>query len=108
MYDHPSDADGTRILIDRLWPRGLSKKDAQVDRWLKEVAPSTELRKWFGHDPEKWAEFKKRYRVELEDNPALAELVEVAREGDITLVYAAKDQERNHAIVLEEILADGA
>ncbi len=108
MYDHPSDADGTRILIDRLWPRGLSKKDAQVDRWLKEVAPSTELRKWFGHDPEKWAEFKKRYRVELEDNPALAELVEVAREGDITLIYAAKDQERNHAIVLEEILADGA
>ena len=108
MYDHPSDADGTRILIDRLWPRGLSKKDAQVDRWLKEVAPSTELRKWFGHDPEKWAEFKKRYRAELRDNPALAELVEVAREGDITLIYAAKDQERNHAIVLEEILADGA
>lgn len=108
MYDHPSDADGTRILIDRLWPRGLSKKDAQVDRWLKEVAPSTELRKWFGHDPEKWAEFKKRYRVELEDNPALAELIEVAREGDITLVYAAKDQMHNHAVVLEEILADGA
>ena len=108
MYDHPSDADGTRILIDRLWPRGLSKKDAQVDHWLKEVAPSTELRKWFGHDPEKWAEFKKRYRAELRDNPALAELVEVAREGDITLIYAAKDQERNHAIVLEEILADGA
>ena len=108
MYDHPSDADGTRILIDRLWPRGLSKKDAQVDRWLKEVAPSTELRKWFGHDPEKWAEFKKRYRAELKDNPALAELIAVAREGDITLIYAAKDQERNHAIVLEEILADGA
>lgn len=108
MYDHPSDADGTRILIDRLWPRGLSKKDAQVDRWLREVAPSTELRKWFGHDPEKWAEFKKRYRTELRDNPALAELIAVAREGDITLIYAAKDQERNHAIVLEEILADGA
>ena len=104
VYDHPSDADGTRILIDRLWPRGLSKKDAQVDRWLKEVAPSTELRKWFGHDPEKWAEFKKRYRAELRDNPALAELVEVAREGDITLVYAAKDQMHNHAAVLEEIL----
>lgn len=108
MYDHPSDADGTRILIDRLWPRGLSKKDAQVDRWLKEVAPSTELRKWFGHDPEKWAEFKKRYRAELKDNPALAGLIEVAREGDITLVYAAKDQMHNHAAVLEEILADGA
>lgn len=108
MYDHPSDADGTRILIDRLWPRGLSKKDAQVDRWLKEVAPSTELRKWFGHDPEKWAEFKKRYRAELKDNPALAGLIEVAREGDITLVYAAKDQMHNHAVVLEEILADGA
>lgn len=105
VYDDPSDSDGTRILIDRLWPRGLSKKDAQVDHWLKDVAPSAELRKWFGHDPQKWTEFRKRYRAELSDNPALDELKSVVEEeGDITLLYAAKDQEHNHAIVLKEVM----
>src|SRR5690625_672716 len=108
VYEGSEKGDGFRVLVDRIWPRGMTKEKAGVDLWLKEVAPSTELRKWFGHDPEKWAEFKKRYRAELKDNPALAGLIEVAREGDITLVYAAKDQMHNHAVVLEEILADGA
>jgi uncharacterized protein YeaO (DUF488 family) len=104
VYDPPAKADGERVLVDRLWPRGLTKVKAKVDLWLKDVAPSTELRKWFGHDPEKWTEFKKRYRVELKNNPALSELLELSRQGDITLVYAAKDQLHNEAVVLKQIL----
>ena len=104
IYDPPAKADGERVLVDRLWPRGLTKVKAKVDLWLKDVAPSTELRKWFGHDPEKWTEFKKRYRVELKNNPALSELLELSRQGDITLVYAAKDQLHNEAVVLKQIL----
>lgn len=106
-YEASSKSDGRRILVDRLWPRGLTKAKAGIDIWLKEVAPSTELRQWFGHDPEKWGEFKKRYQVELKSNPALAELQNLARQGDITLVYAARDEQHNEALVLKEILDNG-
>jgi uncharacterized protein YeaO (DUF488 family) len=103
-YEAPAKSDGERILVDRLWPRGVAKAKAGIDLWLKEVAPSTELRQWFGHDPEKWAEFEKRYRAELKANPALAELRAHARQGDVTLVYAARDQLHNEAVVLKRIL----
>jgi len=107
VYDPPEKADGERVLVDRLWPRGLTKVKAKVDLWLKDVAPSDELRKWFGHEPEKWTEFKKRYRAELKNNPALSELQELSCQGDITLVYAAKDQLHNEAVVLKQILDRG-
>ncbi len=103
-YETPSAADGTRVLVDRLWPRGLTKARAAVDLWLKEVAPSTELRQWFGHDPEKWTEFKRRYRTELKDNSALSELAALARRGRVTLVYAARDELHNAAVVLKQVL----
>lgn len=103
-YEAPNEADGQRILVDRLWPRGVAKAKARFDLWLKEVAPSTELRKWFGHEPEKWPEFKQRYCEELKNNPALAQLQQLARQGNITLIYAAKDQANNEAVVLKEIL----
>ncbi len=106
-YDPPTKTDGKRILVDRLWPRGLSKAKAEIDLWLKDVAPSTELRQWFGHVPEKWTEFQRRYRAELEDNPALLELEALSRRGDITLVYAARDQLHNEAVVLKQILDRG-
>lgn len=106
-YEPAAPVDGKRVLIDRLWPRGVSKEHAHVELWLKEVAPSTELRKWFGHDPEKWAEFQQRYRAELAGNPALAELRGFAQAGDLTLVYSAKDELHNDAVVLKQIL-DGA
>lgn len=107
-YDLPAESDGKRILVDRLWPRGLSKARAKIDFWLKEVAPTTELRQWFGHDPEKWSEFEKRYRTELKSNPAMTELRELSRQGNVTLVYAARDQAHNEAVVLKEILDSGA
>jgi uncharacterized protein YeaO (DUF488 family) len=103
-YEAPAKTDGERILVDRLWPRGLSKAKAQISLWLKDVAPSTGLRKWFMHDPEKWPEFKKRYRTELKGNPALAELQALAQQRNITLVYAAKDQLHNEAVALKQIL----
>ncbi len=103
-YDAPAKSDGYRVLADRLWPRGIAKVNAKVDLWLKEVAPSTELRQWFGHDPEKWTEFMKRYRAELKRNPAWHELQSLARQKDVTLVYAAKDQLHNEALVLKELL----
>ena len=103
-YDAPARTDGKRILIDRLWPRGVSKARAGIDLWLKDVAPSTGLRKWFAHDPEKWPEFRRRYRAELKGNPALAELKALARKGSITLVYSAKDERHNDAVVLKAIL----
>ena len=104
VYDSPAPApgDGTRILVDRLWPRGVSKD--KIDLWLKDVAPSTGLRKWFGHDPEKWSEFQKRYLAELKGNPAWSELQAIARQRDITLVFAAKDENHNEAVVLQQIL----
>jgi uncharacterized protein YeaO (DUF488 family) len=103
VYDEPSAADGTRILIDRLWPRGVSKAQAQVDLWLKAIAPSTPLRQWFGHDPGKWEEFKTRYKAELDHNSeAVAHLKAYMAKGTVTLVYGAKDQEHNDAVVLQE------
>jgi uncharacterized protein YeaO (DUF488 family) len=104
-YDPPARSDGRRILVDRIWPRGIAKDDLRIDAWLKGVAPSTELRKWFGHDPAKWDEFKKRYARELEQRPeALEELLEKARAGHVTLVFGAKDIEHNNAVALKEIL----
>ncbi len=103
-YELPAKSDGYRVLVDRLWPRGLAKVKAKIDLWLKEVAPSTELRQWFGHDPEKWIEFEKRYRAELKTNPVWSELQSLARQKDLTLVYAAKDQLHNEAVVLKQLL----
>lgn len=105
VYDEPGKDDGTRILIDRLWPRGLSKEKARVDLWLKEIAPSTELRQWFAHDPAKWAEFKTRYRAELRQNgEQLTVLKQAIAKGTVTLLYGAKDEQHNDAIVLQELL----
>ncbi len=105
VYEQPGSEDGTRILVDRLWPRGLTKEKASVDLWLKEIAPSTELRKWFGHDPDKWPEFQTRYRAELRNNEEqLSLLKQEAAKGVVTLVYGAKDEEHNEAVVLQKIL----
>jgi uncharacterized protein YeaO (DUF488 family) len=106
-YEKEEPGDGKRLLIDRLWPRGISKAEAGIDEWLKDLGPSTELRKWFGHDPEKWPEFKKRYLKELSD-PAKTSLLEViahsARRSTVTLVYSAKDTEHSDVKVLQEIV----
>ena len=105
VYDEPSETDGKRILVDRLWPRGVSKAQAKVDLWLKAIAPSTPLRQWFGHDPGKWEEFKKRYKDELDHNSeAVAQLRALMAKEKVTLVYGAKDQEHNDAVVLQEYL----
>ena len=104
-YEPPAVTDGTRVLIDRLWPRGLTKKEAAIDRWLREIAPSTELRRWFGHDPGRWQEFQRRYAVELEHHGELMdELVRLARQGTLTLIFGARDEEHNDAVVLRELL----
>ncbi|WP_313642696.1 DUF488 domain-containing protein [Stenotrophomonas sp.] len=103
-YEAAAKSDGYRVLVDRLWPRGLSKVNAKIDLWLKDVAPSTELRQWFGHVPEKWPEFKKRYIAELKSNPAWIELQALSAERNITLVYAARDREHNEALVLKKLL----
>jgi uncharacterized protein YeaO (DUF488 family) len=102
----PADAkDGTRILVDRLWPRGVSKEDAALDQWMKEIAPSTELRKWFGHEPARWAEFCRRYSNELHKNAELLrQLRSLARKGPVTLVYSAHDEVHNDAIVLRDVI----
>lgn len=103
VYENPDKEDGIRILVDRLWPRGLTKEKAAVDLWLKEVAPSTELRKWFDHDPAKWKGFKKRYQQELKMNHEQVLLLKKqAKKGIVTLVYGAKDEEHNEALVLKE------
>ncbi len=105
VYEKPSKGDGIRILVERLWPRGFTKERASVDLWLKDVAPNTELRKWFGHDPAKWEQFCKRYRVELEQNKDAVNLLkQKSKEGVITLVYAARDEKHNSAVALKEIL----
>ena len=106
-YEAPADDDGTRVLIDRLWPRGVRKQDAALDLWLKELGPSTELRKWFGHDPARWDEFRTRYAAELAQKPELmAQLREFAHQGVLTLVYSAHDQQHNDAVVLRSLLLD--
>lgn len=105
-YEKRQSSDGYRVLVDRLWPRGLSKATLHADQWLKEVAPSTELRKWFNHDPGKWKEFEKRYKAELKGSEALAALQTIAKEHDtVTLLYAAHDEEHNNAVVLQAIIA---
>lgn len=107
-WDPPEPDDGYRVLVDRLWPRGLRKESLALDRGLKEVAPSTSLRRWFGHDPARWEEFRRRYRAELEDGDgeALAFLREKAAEGTLTLVFAARDREHNQAVVLRSLLLE--
>ncbi len=104
-YEKPSPEDGYRLLVDRLWPRGVSKEEAAIDQWSKEIAPSPELRQWFGHNPEKWQEFKKRYLRELAAHKELvAAICRPVKQPLVTLVYAAKDTERNNAVVLKEYL----
>ncbi len=106
VYDPPGKSDGVRILVDRMWPRGLSKERAAVDLWLRDLAPSGELRKWFGHDPERWAQFRQRYRRELgEHEENLKEIRAHTRQGDVTLLYAARDTEHNNAAALREYLS---
>lgn len=107
VYEAPDRTDGHRVLVDRLWPRGLSKESAHVDAWMKDLAPSDELRRWFGHDPERFAEFRRRYREELMEEPARTQLADLARRAareKITLVFGAKDVEHNNAVVLSEEL----
>lgn len=104
-YDHPTQEDGVRILIDRLWPRGVTKARAAIDRWAKDIAPSTALRKWFGHDPARWQEFRSRYAAEVRGHPEeLRKLRALARRGRLTLVYSAHDEIHNDAVVLRDFL----
>ena len=107
-YEAAAPSDGTRVLVDRLWPRGVKKSKAHLDQWMKDIAPSPRLRLWFGHRPERFAEFKKRYVRELSGNPEVAELRGLGRHGRVTLVYAARDPQVNHAVVLQGILGKGA
>jgi uncharacterized protein YeaO (DUF488 family) len=103
VYDSPTPDDGTRFLVDRLWPRGVKKESLQVDQWLKEVAPSDALRRWFAHDPGKWNEFRRRYFAELEGTPdAWRPIVEAARRGTVTLLYSARDTQHNNAVALKD------
>lgn len=105
IYEPVEKNDDYRILVDRLWPRGIKKEDAHIDEWLKEVAPSTELRKWFGHDPEKWDAFLTKYKSELEGSEAFAALMATAKKHkNITLVYAAKDEQHNQAVALQQMM----
>lgn len=111
IYEPAEKADGARILVDRLWPRGMRKEEAHIDRWEKDIAPSAELRRWFGHDPEKWPEFRKRYEAELKSSaPEIRALLDAFEGRTVTLLYGAADKEHNQAVVLRnfmEKLADG-
>ena len=105
VYDPPEPGDGTRFLVERLWPRGMKKEELPMDGWLKDTAPSDELRRWFSHDPAKWDEFRRRYDAELEGKPdVLQPLREAARQGNVTLLYSARDTEHNNAVALKEYL----
>jgi len=107
VYDPPAADDGARFLVERLWPRGMKKEALHMDGWPKDVAPSDALRRWFGHDPAKWAEFRRRYTAELDDNRAAWEpILEAARHGNITLLYSAHDVEHNNALVLKTYLEE--
>jgi uncharacterized protein YeaO (DUF488 family) len=109
VYEEPGAGDGMRILVDRLWPRGISKERARIADWRKDLAPSTPLRKWFGHDPAKWKEFRARYRAELKRSgqiDTLKELARLSRQRTVTLVYGAVDEKHNQAVALEEFLDD--
>ena len=106
IYEPPEPADGYRLLVNRLWPRGVSKESTSLDAWMKEVAPSSELRRWFGHDASRWQEFKRRYAVELGTRQDLvAEILALARDCTVTLIYSARDRGRNQAVALAEYLA---
>jgi uncharacterized protein YeaO (DUF488 family) len=108
-YEPPSKADGTRVLIDRLWPRGVTKAKAAIDHWFRDLAPSTELRKWFGHDPARWVEFRRRYTAKLKQHgEQLDELLQMAAEGPVTLIYGAHDEQHNDAVVLKDVLVERA
>lgn len=105
VYEAPEKEDGYRILVDRIWPRGVKKETANLDLWLKEVAPTTELRKWFGHDAEKWEDFQKKYKKELKDHEEEIQKIKAPlKKGKVTLVYAAKDEAHNQAVVLKDFL----
>jgi uncharacterized protein YeaO (DUF488 family) len=105
VYEKSSKEDGVRILVDGLWPRGMKKEEVEMREWVKDLSPSSELRTWFGHDPERWPEFQKRYRTELKKNEAVAGFVEKYEDAKIiTLLYGAKDEQHNHALVLQEYL----
>lgn len=107
VYDPAEPSDGRRILVERLWPRGMKKEDAKLDDWLKDVAPSTELRKWFSHDKEKWTEFQKRYRKELDQHPeAWQPILDAAKEGKVTLLFSSHDAEHNNVVALKKYLED--
>jgi uncharacterized protein YeaO (DUF488 family) len=104
-YEKPSSRDGFRVLVDRMWPRGVRKDELKIDEWLKDASPSTELRKWFGHDPARYSQFKRRYKSELRKHPeAIESLRHKAVEGRLTLVYSAKDEQHNNATVLKELI----
>lgn len=109
IYDDPSDDDGQRVLVERLWPRGMTKQRAAVDHWLKNLAPTPELRRWFGHDPEKWLTFRRRYWKQLQqphNQPQIAMLRKMSQDGTVTLVYASRDPQRNNTAVLKAFLLD--
>jgi uncharacterized protein YeaO (DUF488 family) len=111
VYAAKAKANGKRVLVDRIWPRGVRKEALKLDLWLRELAPSNELRKWFGHDPRRWEEFKRRYRSELrrpERQELVNELLALARKGPVTLLYGARDEEHNEAVALREFLEDSA
>lgn len=106
-YESPTPGDGYRVLVDRLWPRGVSKEKVELDDWLREIAPSDDLRTWFDHDPERWEEFRKRYRSELDEHrEALRSLARLAADGKLTLVYGAKDREHNNAVVVKDYIEE--
>ena len=109
VYERPSAADGVRVLVDRLWPRGLSKHDVSADLWLRDAAPSGELRVWYGHDPRRWRRFSRKYRAELARQPDVLELLDdLRRRAPVTLIYGARDEAHNNAIVLREMLEEHA
>ena len=104
-YDEPARTDGARVLVDRMWPRNVTKTDLKVEDWMRDLAPSAALRKWFGHDPERWDEFRRRYFAELDERPeAWRKLAEMARKEKVTLIYSARDEEHNNAVALREYL----
>lgn len=106
VYEKAESSDGTRFLVERLWPRGIKKEALKMKAWLKDAAPSADLRSWFGHDPLKWSEFQKRYQVELKAKPeAWAPILQAAKQGDVTLLYSAHDMEHNNALALKNFLA---
>jgi uncharacterized protein YeaO (DUF488 family) len=107
VYDPPTKEDGARFLVERLWPRGIKKEELSMNAWCKNAAPSDHLRRWFSHDPAKWKEFQRRYRAELNDNPAACQpLLDAARQGDIVLLYSTRDTEHNSAIALKSYLEE--